>query len=85
MSDDIRAEITFHAAGAIEFHDLKTRAAGPARFIEFHLVVPAAMAVSDAHEICDRIERGVKQKFPGMSVLIHVEPENKVKHGGFAV
>ena len=83
--DDIRAEITSHAAGAIDFHDLKTRAAGPARFIEFHLVVPAAMAVSDAHEICDRIERGVKQKFPGMSVLIHVEPENKVKHGGFAV
>lgn len=83
--DDIRAEITSHAAGAIEFHDLKTRAAGPARFIEFHLVVPAAMSVSDAHEICDRIERGVKQKFPGMSVLIHVEPENKAKHGGFAV
>jgi cation diffusion facilitator family transporter len=83
--DDIRAEITSHATGAIEFHDLKTRAAGPARFIEFHLVVPAAMSVSDAHEICDQIERGVKQKFPGMSVLIHVEPENKVKHGGFAV
>jgi cation diffusion facilitator family transporter len=83
--DDIRAEITSHATGAIEFHDLKTRAAGPARFIEFHLVVPAAMSVSDAHEICDQIERGVKLKFPGMSVLIHVEPENKVKHGGFAV
>lgn len=83
--DDIRAEITSHATGAIEFHDLKTRAAGPARFIEFHLVVPAVMSVSHAHEICDQIERGVKQKFPGISVLIHVEPENKAKHGGFAV
>jgi cation diffusion facilitator family transporter len=83
--DGIRAEITSHAAGAIEFHDLKTRAAGAARFIEFHLVVPAAMSVLDAHEICDRIERGVKQKFPGISVLIHVEPENKAKHGGFLV
>lgn len=83
--EGIRTAISDNASGAIEFHDLKTREAGSARFAEFHLVVPSAMSVSDAHEICDRIERGVKQAFPGISVLIHVEPENKAKHGGFAV
>lgn len=81
----VRATISDNATGAIEFHDLKTREAGSARFAEFHLVVPSAMSVSDAHDICDRIERELKQKFPGISVLIHVEPENKAKHDGFAV
>ncbi len=83
--ESIRAEIALHATGAIEFHDLKTREAGPARFAEFHLVVPAPMSVSEAHDICDRIESALKKLMPEISVLIHVEPENKIKHGGFAV
>jgi cation diffusion facilitator family transporter len=81
----IRAVISANATGAIEFHDLKTREAGAARFAEFHLVVPAGMTVSEAHDICDRIENGLKEAMAGISVLIHVEPEHKVKHGGFAV
>ena len=40
--------------GAIEAHDLRTRQAGRVTFIDFHLVVPGAMSVCDAHEICDR-------------------------------
>ncbi len=83
--ESIRSEISNHATGAIEFHDLKTREAGAARFAEFHLVVPAAMSVSQAHDICDRIESALKKLMPGISVLIHVEPEQKAKHGGFAV
>lgn len=83
--EKIRAVISANATGAIEFHDLKTREAGAARFAEFHLVVPANMTVSEAHDICDRIENGLKEALAGISVLIHVEPEHKVKHGGFAV
>ena len=83
--ESIRSEIGAHATGASEFHDLKTREAGAARFAEFHLVVPAPMSVSEAHDICDRIESALKKLMPGISVLIHVEPENKVKHGGFSV
>jgi cation diffusion facilitator family transporter len=81
----IRACIAKEAEGAIEAHDLKTRLAGPALFVEFHLVVPAAMTVSDAHEICDRIESALRQVFPGARVTIHVEPENKAKHTGVVI
>lgn len=81
----VRSTIALQATGAIEFHDLKTREAGAARFAEFHLVVPAAMSVSQAHDICDRIESALKKQMPGIAVLIHVEPENKVKHGGFSL
>lgn len=83
--ETIRSQITANAGGAIEFHDLKTREAGPARFAEFHLVVPSGMSVSEAHDICDRIEAALKAQMHGISVLIHVEPENKAKHGGFSV
>ncbi len=83
--EKIRSVISANATGAIEFHDLKTREAGSVRFAEFHLVVPASMTVSQAHDICDRIENGLKEAMAGISVLIHVEPEHKVKHGGIAV
>ena len=39
------------AEGAIEAHDLRTRHAGRLTFLEFHLVVPGAMSVADAHAI----------------------------------
>ncbi len=81
----VRSTIALQATGALEFHDLKTREAGAARFAEFHLVVPAAMTVSQAHDICDRIESALKKQMPGISVLIHVEPEQKAKHGGFSL
>lgn len=75
----IREVISRTAAGAVQAHDLKTRHAGPATFVEFHLVVPGEMSVFDAHEICDRIEAGIARAVPGARVTIHVEPEHKQK------
>lgn len=81
----IRSVISMEAEGAIEAHDLRTRHAGKVTFIDFHLVVPAAMTVSDAHDICDRIEHRLKQEIPDSLITIHVEPENKAKHAGVLV
>ncbi|MFZ1682126.1 MAG: cation diffusion facilitator family transporter [Rhizobiaceae bacterium] len=74
-----------NATGALEFHDLKTREAGSVRFAEFHLIVPAAMSVKAAHDICDRIEAALKAALPGIAIAIHVEPEHKRKAGGTAI
>ena len=52
----IREIISVNAEGAIEAHDIRTRQAGRMTFIDFHLVVPGAMSVDAAHEICDLIE-----------------------------
>jgi cation diffusion facilitator family transporter len=81
----IRAIISCNAEGAIEAHDVRTRIAGPATFIDFHLVVPAQMSVADAHDICDRIERALKATVEGARITIHVEPEHKAKTAGVAV
>ena len=89
LSDAILAEvrrvIAVEGAGAVEAHDLRTRTAGAATFIEFHLVVPGGITVSAAHEMCDRIETGLKGLVEGCVMTIHVEPEEKAKQGGIEV
>ena len=81
----IRRLISEHATGAIEAHDIRTRSAGRATFIDFHLVVPGAMSVADAHRICDRIERALEAEIDGAEVVIHVEPEGEARHRGVLV
>jgi cation diffusion facilitator family transporter len=77
--------ISSNAEGALEAHDVKTRAAGRVTFIEFHLVVPGSMTVAASHAICDRIETALTEAIPGAQVLIHVEPEAEAKQTGVPV
>lgn len=81
----IRDIISDKASGALEAHDLRTRHAGAVTFIDFHLVVDGRTTVSDAHDICDRIEASIKATLPESQVTIHVEPEHKAKHSGVLV
>ncbi len=75
----IRGIIEANGHGALEAHDIRTRQAGRALFIEFHLVVPGSMTVDEAHVICDRLEDSIEQSIEGSEVVIHVEPEYKAK------
>lgn len=81
----IREIISLNATDAIEAHALRTRHAGKATFIDFHLVVSTKMSVGDAHDICDRIEDALRAAIEGVIVSIHVEPEGKAKHKGIIV
>ncbi|MEQ8598366.1 MAG: cation diffusion facilitator family transporter [Devosia sp.] len=81
----IREVIATSADGAIEAHDIRTRQAGKMTFIDFHLVVPGAMSVDDAHGICDRIESQLRKAVRDVQITIHVEPEDKAKHAGIVV
>ncbi|MEW9835336.1 cation diffusion facilitator family transporter [Mesorhizobium marinum] len=75
----IRDIISAHSKGAIEVHDLKTRIAGRATFIEFHLIVDGDMAVRESHVICDRIEEALRAEIPSVRITIHVEPDDEAK------
>jgi cation diffusion facilitator family transporter len=75
----IRGVIEANAVGALQAHDIRTRQAGRALFIEFHLVVPGTMTVDEAHVICDRLENSIERTIEGSEVVIHVEPEYKAK------
>jgi len=77
----IEAAIAASGTGSLGVHDLKTRRAGAATFVDFHLVVPAAMSVGEAHDICDRLEDAIRAVQPGAQIAIHVEPETEKAHG----
>lgn len=81
----VRDIISREAVGAVEAHDLRTRHAGQATFIEFHLVVPGDLSVREAHDMCDKVETAIKAAIPYCIVTIHVEPEHKAKHTGIVV
>lgn len=85
INKQIRKLISANAEGAIEVHDLRTRTAGRATFIEFHLVVPGHLTVAEAHAICDRLEDAIKGEIDGADVLIHIEPEGEARHSGVLV
>ncbi|WP_342165787.1 cation diffusion facilitator family transporter [Methylobacterium sp. SD21] len=81
----VRALISQHGEGALEAHDVRTRSAGSATFVDFHLVVPGEMTVAESHCICDRLEDALATTIPGTVVTIHVEPGDKAKARGVPV
>jgi cation diffusion facilitator family transporter len=75
----VAAIVRREMGGALQYHDLRTRRAGPGRFVELHLVVPGAMRVDKAHAICDRIEEAIARELPGAVAVVHVEPEAELQ------
>jgi ferrous-iron efflux pump FieF len=63
----------------LNLHDLRTRAAGRDRFIQFHLELDGALSLSDAHRISDAVETEVRAAFPGAEVIIHEDPAGVVE------
>lgn len=60
----------------VEFHKLRTRKAGPERHVDLHLVVHPDHPIAEAHELADRMEKAIRERWPRSSVLIHMEPCN---------
>jgi cation diffusion facilitator family transporter len=65
--------INTYCSETINFHGLRTRKAGNYRYVDFHLNVPSAMSVKEAHDLCDNIEEGIKRILDHTEVTIHVE------------
>jgi cation diffusion facilitator family transporter len=63
----------------VEIHDVRTRAAGAEWHVDFHLVLGPETTVCEAHDLCDRLERAVADRFPEAALTIHVEPQTQVE------
>lgn len=60
------------------FHDLKTRQAGPLKFIQLHLELDDDMPLIKAHAVADAIEKHIAQEFAPATVIIHQDPVSVV-------
>lgn len=65
-------------------HDLRTRTSGPHDFAQFHLVLDRGMDVAAAHRVTHEIEAKLAREFPGVEVLIHIDPEGLIDETGIA-
>ncbi|WP_120718112.1 cation diffusion facilitator family transporter [Tsuneonella amylolytica] len=59
-------------------HDLRTRSSGSADFVQFHVDLPADLTVGQAHDIIERVEKDLCRRFPGIELLIHIDPEGHI-------
>ena len=66
-----------HEAGR-GIHDLRTRTSGANEFAQFHIWLDPAMSVVEAHDVVDEIEAELLREFPGVEVIIHVDPEGQI-------
>ena len=58
----------------VSFHALRTRQAGARRFVSFHLLVPDAWSVAQAHQLSEEIEARIRSMVPHAGVFTHIEP-----------
>lgn len=56
------------------WHDLRTRKAGPFRFVQVHVELPGQMTFAAAHEVVDQLEQALRGALPHCDVLIHPDP-----------
>ena len=59
----------------VNYHELRTRASGNYRFVDFHVEIPKDQSVENAHNYCDMIEEKLMDRFENLNVTIHVEPK----------
>jgi len=77
LPDEEREKIVAIVRGHEEvraLHDLKTRQAGGAVFIQVHLELDPDMRLARAHAISDQVEQAICAAFPHAEVIIHQDP-----------
>jgi len=78
ISDEVRA---FGPQGVAGFHKLRARRAGARRYVDLHVQFVAGTTLEQAHETAHRLQDAIATRVPGADVLIHLEPEDRVRPG----
>lgn len=71
-------EVAARQPGIRGIHDFRTRRAGAHDFAQFHMEVDGSLTVIQAHDIVERTERALREVFPKVEVLIHLDPQGHV-------
>ncbi len=79
ISAEDQAEVTklideYSRRYGVSFHAVRTRQAGARRFVSFHLLVPDAWTVAQAHRLSEEIEARMRAMVPNAAIFTHIEP-----------
>jgi ferrous-iron efflux pump FieF len=71
-------DVAARSPGLKGIHDFRTRRAGAHDFAQFHMEVDRNLTVGAAHDVVEAVERRLRDVFPRVEVLIHLDPEGHV-------
>ena len=71
----VRAVLDTFVAEGVKYHALRSREAAARSFVSVHILVPGQWSVQRGHELLERIEAGIREAVPGVTVFTHLEPE----------
>lgn len=76
----IREEIeSSPAGGVVGYHQLRTRQAGPRRYVDLHVQFRSGTSLEDAHATAHALQDRIAGRLRGADVLIHLEPEDRLR------
>jgi cation diffusion facilitator family transporter len=67
--------------GVVGYHQLRTRRAGARRYVDLHVQFRAGMSLESAHATAHVLQDRIAERLHDVDVLIHLEPEDKVRPG----
>ncbi len=80
--DAIRSEVvSFGGRGVVGFHALRARRAGTRRLVDLHVQFRSGMTLEAAHRTAHELQDAIVLALGGADVLIHTEPEDRVRPG----
>lgn len=78
----IRTEVMgFGPRGVAGFHKLRTRRAGPRRYVDLHVQFRSGTTLEVAHQTAHELQGAIMARLRRADVLIHLEPEDSVQPG----
>lgn len=66
--------LDLYTSEEIGFHALRTRVAGRRSFISVHVLVPGHWTVQEGHDLVERLEQDLRDRFEQATVFTHLEP-----------
>ncbi|MDQ6746347.1 MAG: cation diffusion facilitator family transporter [Actinomycetota bacterium] len=80
--DAIRESIAaFAPEGVVGYHELRTRLAGARRYVDLHVQFQSGTSLENAHRTAHELQDVIAGRLRGADVLIHLEPEDRVRPG----
>ena len=73
--------LAFGPRGVVGFHKLRARHAGSYHHVDMHVQFRAGTTLEDAHATAHALQDAIAARLDGADVLIHLEPEDRVRPG----
>src|SRR3954451_5251975 len=71
----------FAGEGVVGYHQLRTRRAGPRRYVDLHVQFARGTSLEEAHHTAHILQDAIQKRLNGADVLIHLEPADRVRPG----